>query len=494
MNLGILALVLVPTAGVALTTMARGLPRAVIANATAAAATSTSLMVTATIVRDRAPSTTTLVGPLDLEVVLVVDGLAGSMLTMTGVVALAVAVFALIEDVRQPARRHGAYWPLLFALWGGLNVLFVASDLLTAYLMLELIAVCGSLLVTLRGDRGSVLAGTRYFYAELAASTTTLAGIALLWSRTGTVAFDGLGAQLVGDPIGQVGLAVITAGLLVKLPLAPMHFWLPAAHTQAPSAVSPLLSGVMVKAAFAVLARLWFLSVGELVTTSAAQLIGVLGAVAIVWGSLAALSAVQLKRLIAASTVAQLGLLFLMVPLVAGGGVDAWTGGIVLAVTHALAKAAMLMAAVVIIDGAREDRTSHGVMSWPEVDELQGSAARRPIAVMAFGIAGLSLVGLPPSGGFIAKWYLLTASVQTGQWWWAAVIVGGTLLTVTYLMRFIKVAFAPPPVLASGLLPPAVRDARDLIALGLASTTVVIGLRPSLLLDVIEVLRPGGGG
>jgi hypothetical protein len=109
----------------------------------------------------------------------------------------------------------------------------------------------------------------------------------------------------------------------------------------------------MVKVAFAVIVRLWFLAVPGALTTSAAQLLGALGAVAIVWGSVTALRATGLKRLIASSTVAQLGLLFLLPPLVRAGEVDAWTGGIVLAVTHAVAKAAMLMAAAVIVDSAR---------------------------------------------------------------------------------------------------------------------------------------------
>ena len=485
-----------PIVGVGLTVATRGVLRAALAAVTAVVTTAAVAHLAGDLVGQVGPIPAMLPLPFDLEVALLADGLAVSMAAMTSAVGTAVVVFALIEDLRETERRHDAYWPLLFALWGGLHLLFLATDLLTTYLMLELIGVCGAALVTLRGDRGSVLAGTRYFYAELAASTTMLVGVALVWWQAGTVAYDGLGVALEGNTVGQLGLAIMTAGLLVKLPLAPLHFWLPAAHTQAPSAVSPLLSGVMVKAAFAVIARLWFLVLPPLVTPGASQLLGVLGAVAILWGSLVALTALPLKRLIAASTVAQLGLLMLMVPLVAAGGTDAWTGGVVLAVTHALAKAAMLMAAVVIVDGARDDRTAHGERSWPDVDELVGSAARRPIAVMAFGVSGLSLVGLPPSGGFIAKWYLLLASVETGQRWWAAVILVGTLLTVSYLMRFIKVAFTPAEVLPTGELPPAKRDARDLVALGLAGTTLIIGLRPALLLEIVEVAAPlarGGG-
>lgn len=499
------ALLLVPVAGVGLTAATRGRTRAMLGLAAAGLTTAATLHSTATVLLAGVPHVLRLRGPVGPEVALVADGLAMSMVVMTAVVTLAVVAFAVAEDLRGPEGRHAAYWPLLLALWGGLNLLFLAGDLLTAYLMFELIALCGALLVTLRGGRASLLAGTRYFYAELVASTTMLLGVALVWWRAGTVVFDGLGPALAGDPLGQVGLAVVTAGLLLKLPLAPLHFWLPAAHTVAPGAVSPVLSGVMVKAAFAVLVRIWFLSAPGLAPLSLVQLLGALGALAVLWGSVSALRADELKRLIAASTVAQIGLMFLLPPLVAAGSADGWTGGVVLAVTHALAKAAILMVAVVVNESAREAWALHRVVAGgrsqalpggrldperPPLAALRGSAARRPVAVMAFGVAALSLVGLPPSGGFVAKWYLLLGSVAAGQWWWAVVVVLGTLLTVGYLMRFIRPAFAPPPE-----EPTARRvDARDVVALVLALTTVVVGLWPGPLVDLVGVGGPVGGG
>jgi multicomponent Na+:H+ antiporter subunit D len=526
-NAGLAPLLLAPLAGAGLTLLTAGRRRAAIGGGLAVVLAVLTFGLARVVRTAGEPVRIALAGPVGIEVALVADGLATALLVMTAVVVAAVALFAVVEDHRTPERRHAAYWPLLFVLWFGLTALFLAGDLLTTYLMLELVALCGALLVTLRGDRASLLAGTRYFYAELAASTTMLLGIALVWSAAGTVTYDGLGAALGDAPVGRVGLAIVTAGLLVKVPLAPLHFWLPAAHTFAPSAVSPVLSGVMVKAALAVVLRLWFLAAPEALTPTAAQLLGVLGAVAIVWGSVGALRANGLKRLIASSTVAQLGIVFLLAPLVRAGQVDGWTGGVVLAVTHAVAKAAMLLAAAVIVDSARRARATAsarvaarqrlagaspadgasgraggdpaaltpgaaaaGEPSWPVLVELRGSVARRPVAVMAFGIAGLSLVGLPPTGGFVAKWYLLLASVAAGQWWWVAVLVAGTLLTVGYLMRFVRPAFAPPP---EGEVRPE-RDARDVVAFALASVTVLVGLHPQPLLDLLRIGGPLVGG
>jgi multicomponent Na+:H+ antiporter subunit D len=312
-------------------------------------------------------------------------------------------------------------------------VLFLAGDLLTTYLMLSSWR-CPVPCSSPYGATAAACWRAPATSTRLAASTTKLLGIALVWSSAGTITYEGLGTALTGDPVGTGGLAVVTAGLLVMVPPAPLHFWLPAAHTLAPSAVRPLLSGVMVKAALAVVLRLWFLAAPEAVTPAAAQLPRALGAVAIVWGSVGVLRAAGLKRLIAFSTVAQLGIVFLLPPLLQAGEVDAWIGDVVLAVTHAVAKAAMLLAAAVIVDSAHRAKTLTGAVArpgdagqaglppdrdrpagrprtapagepiWPVLDELRGSVARRPVAVMAFGIAGMSLVGLPTTGGFVAKW------------------------------------------------------------------------------------------
>jgi multicomponent Na+:H+ antiporter subunit D len=511
-------LVALPVAGAMLTAATRGRVPVRLALLTAVTILVVVGLLARSLLAAGAAHVLTFASPLGVVVVLIADGLAVSFLLMAAVVGLAVVGFAWAELRQEPDRHHRAYWPLLFVLWAGVNLLLLAGDLFTTYLMLEVVALAGSLLVTLRGDRGSVLAGTRYFYAELVASTTMLIGIALVWSQAGTVVYSELAAGLEGAPLAALGLAVMTVGLLLKAPLAPLHFWLPAAHTLAPSAVSPLLSGVMVKVAFVVLVRLWFLSVPELVTVPAAQLIGVMGALAILWGSGGALLATGLKRLIASSTVAQVGLVFLLVPLVAAGSFDGWTGGVVLAVSHAFAKGAMLMAAAVLVDSARRAgapapgagsvagaidgethvgrgtkpaRTVRGETTWPLLMELRGSAVRRPVAMMAFGIAGISLVGLPPSGGFIAKWYLLVGSITTGQWWWVIVLVIGTLLTVGYLMRFVRPAFAPLP---DDERPVPRRDARDLVALALATSTLLLGLVPGPLLRLLAIGGPHGGG
>lgn len=423
---------------------------------------------------------TVMLGTDRLMAVLAADGLAVGLAVLSGAVFLATSGFATAARGTGD-RPLASYWPLSLVLLAGLNGLFLAGDLFTAYLMLEVVAVAGAVLVAFGGGRARLVAGTRYFYAELVASVTFLVGTALVWSVAGTVVIAELPGQLTASPTGRVALALLTLGLLLKVPVVPLHFWLPAAHTLAPSAVSPLLSGLVVKSAFVVLLRLWVTGAPELTGAVVAGFVGALGAVAVLWGGLSALRATKVKVVVAYSTVAQLGLLLLAVPMVMAGSAEAWVGGVVHAVAHALPKAALLMAVAILAHHLGADT----------VDRLQGAAVRRPLATFAVGIAAVSLIGLPPTGGFVAKWYLVVASIDTGQWWWAATIVLGSLLTAAYLARLLQRGFAAVPSHASPARPRG-RSA-DVIALALASAGLVLGLYPNGLLRLLEVGAPLGG-
>ena len=199
------------------------------------------------------------------------------------------------------------------------------------------------------------------------------------------------------------------------------------------------------------------------------QLLGALGAAAILLGSGVALRQERLKLMIAYSTIAQIGYLMLMFalaydPRVGLHGGAALTGGLLQAVSHAFAKAAMFMTAGLMA----------GVLGHDRIAGMAGIGRAMPLGVLAFALAGVSLIGLPPSGGFLAKWMLLSAAVATGQWWWALVIVIGGLLTGTYvyivLMRMAGGRDAPLEVRK-----PAARY-RQLVALALAATAVLLGL------------------
>lgn len=189
---------------------------------------------------------------------------------------------------------------------------------------------------------------------------------------------------------------------------------------------------MVVKAAYVILLRLWFEVFPALDTLAVGHLLGLLGCVAIIWGSLMALRQERLKLLIAYSTVAQIGYLFLVFPLARGEAMaGAWVGGVLLMMAHACGKAAMFLMAGTIHHTAGSDRISR----------LAGAGGPIGVQVVVFTLAAATIIGLPPSGGFFAKWLFINAALATGQWWYLLIILGGTLLAAAYIARILGWAF-----------------------------------------------------
>jgi multicomponent Na+:H+ antiporter subunit D len=416
--------------------------------------------------------------------VLRADGLAAAMLGVAALVTGGVALYARPEFGMQETRAARAFWGLLLAVWAAMALVVLGSDLFSLALALELLMLASVPLVCLDGKPGTVAAALRSLLFGLLGSALILLGCALLHAAYGTLDILALAGLVRADPATILACALMTAGLLAKTALFPLHLWLPAAHGGASAAVSAVLSALVVKAAFIVLLRLWFGAAPALLP-AIDQLLAALGAAAILFGSLVAVRQARLKLLVAYSTVAQLGYLFLVFPLVAATtpslGALAWTGATLQAVSHAFAKSAMAMAVGLLAQAHGHDR----------IAGLGGAARTMPLTVIAFGLGGLSLMGMPPSGGFVAKWLLLRAAVESGQWWWSLVIVGGGLLTGGYVYRVLAA------VLAGAESGPAVRppaaETREAIALGLALVSVLLGFVPLGSFGLVQIGRLGLG-
>lgn len=385
------------------------------------------------------------------------------------------------SDDDGDAHRERYFWPLFLFLWAALNALFLSADIFNLYVTLELLGLSAVALVALAGGRAALTAALRYLFLSLSASLFYLLGVALTYGQCSTVDLPLLAARVQPGPVSWVALALMTGGLAAKAALFPLHFWLPPAHANAPAPVSALLSALVVKGAFYILLRLWFEAFAPLLTPAVAQALGALGAAAILWGCVNALFQPRLKLLIAYSTVAQLGYLFLIFPLAGGGGgFTAWSGGLLFLGAHACAKTAMFLTAGNILHAAGHDR----------IKDLDGITHALPLSAFAFGLAGMSLVGLPPSGGFAGKWLLLTAGLQTGQWWWVAVMLLGSLLAAAYIMRVLSHAFtkvAAPPATAP------IPSVMEWAALGLAVLAVALGFFAHWPAQLLGVGAPAGG-
>jgi multicomponent Na+:H+ antiporter subunit D len=372
--------------------------------------------------------------PLGIE--LQIDGLSVLMVAMTALVGSLTTIYGLSYFREQGTDGGGViremFWPLWFLLWGSMNVLFFSADAFNLYIALELVTLAGVALIGLAGTAVALTAAMRYLLAALFGSLCYLLGVALLYGKTGVLDLHLLaGAASGGGPVIWTALALMTTGLLLKTALFPLHFWLPPAHASAPAPVSAVLSGLVVKASFYLVLRFWF----EVFPAAGAvsHLLGLLGVAAILWGSLQALREKSLKLLVAYSTVAQLGYLFLLFPLAPAGGFDAWGGGVHFALSHACAKAAMFLAAGTILHAAGHDRIAEFGSLGPS---LKGS-------LIIFAVAGWNLIGLPPSGGYTAKKMLVEAAHAGGEWWLVIAIYAGSLLTAAYLFRVLLAAFRP---------------------------------------------------
>jgi multicomponent Na+:H+ antiporter subunit D len=314
-----------------------------------------------------------------------------------------------------------------------------------------------------------------------------LLGVALLYAEFGSLDLFTLGEAIEPTAVVLTAIGLITVGLILKTALFPLHFWLPQAHTSAPAPVSAVLSGLVVKASFYMLVRLWFEAFPDTITYQAATFMGVLGAGAVLWGSLHAIAQTRLKLLIAYSTVAQIGYLFVMMPLalapivdpevlIASWSVDAWRGGVYQALSHAFAKASMFMAAGSIMYALGHDR----------IADLRGVAEKIPMTTVAFALSGISLMGLPPTGGFVAKWLLLRSSISSGQWWWVVVIVLGGLLAATYVLVVLRhMLLRPDDDFQMRQIP----KVMELATIGLAIASILLGLRA---IEVLAFLDIGG--
>jgi len=409
------------------------------------------------------------------------DGVAVAFLAMAALVMAAVLTAAIRDFPPGTGRAAFGFWPLALLLWGAVNAICLSRDLFNLYVGLELLTLVAVALVALSGKAATLAAAMRYLIWALVGSLLYLLGVVLIYGGHGTLDI-GLLQDRASAPADGLALALITTGLAVKTALFPFHIWLPPAHAGAPAPASALLSALVPKASFLILLRLWFEALPDAASPQALVLLGVLGSAAVLYGGLQAMGQSRLKLIIAYSTVAQIGYLFLIFPLAGGEGsaqpwaAGAWSGVIFHAVSHALAKAAMFLAAGLFIRAIGTD----------EVAALRGLARELPIATFAFCLAGVTLMGLPPSGAFTAKYMMLSASIPSGQWWWAVVLLGGGLMAAFYLYRPVDALFSTgePRVLD--------RPARweEWLPLSLALAAILLGIFSALPFDMVNIGRP----
>jgi multicomponent Na+:H+ antiporter subunit D len=419
--------------------------------------------------------------PPPLGIALRADGISAVMLVAAAVIVTAAAFYArpkfATPDGVSESRSSLTFWIMLQAIWAALNIIFVGGDLFNLYVALELLTFAAVPLVCIDGRPETIAAALRYLLFALFGSISYLLGVALFYGAHGTLDISLLAQRVQATPVVWTAAALMTCGLLAKTALFPLHLWLPPAHANAPAAASAVLSGLVVKGSFFLTLRLWFYILPALPAEKVAIVLGCLGSAAIIAGSVIALRQARLKLLIAYSTVAQIGYLFLVFPLATGASsAIGWSAGLMQILAHAFAKAAMFFSAGLLAEALGHD----------QIAKLGGAARVLPLTFLTIALGGLSLMGLPPSGGFSAKWLMLQASVASGQWVWTLPILAGGLLAAGYVYRILTPALSDDQI--SLVLPP--KRSQEVIALALTAIAIALGFAPQAFFDFLEIGRP----
>lgn len=352
------------------------------------------------------------------------------LLVFTALVHLLVAVYA--ERSRHSQTRRTDYWPLSSLLHAGLAALWLSHDLFNWYVTLELLGLVAVALVIISGPKAYAPA-LRYLLLSLVASLFYLLGVALLYGRYGVLDVTLLAELTEADQTTRMALLLMTLGLMLKAAFWPLHLWLPPAHASAPTAVSALLSALVVKGPIFILWWLWSQIAPAELGREVGPLLALSGVLALVSGGWSALRAPYIKTLVAYSTVAQLGYALMALGLLLHWQkpelhVALW----LFVIAHGLAKVSMFLAAGEL----------QGTLGSKYVGSLKGATQTMPVAMFAFAVAGGSLIGLPPSGGFLAKWVLLRPLLlEPAHWPWALGVLLGTLVSAAYVFRVVALAF-----------------------------------------------------
>jgi len=473
--------ILLPAVGVLLSLVMGGRNAERIALGLMPAQLAVAVAIAALVQRSGQPLVYTLAGYAPpLGIALRADGFSAVMLVTAALIMPAAGLYARVNFATPGAtekRAPLAFWTLLQGLQAALSLLFLGGDLFNLYVGLELLTFAAVPLVALDGRPETVAAALRYLLFALFGSVLYLLGVALIYGAYGALDIALLSARVRAEPAVWLAAGLMTAGLLAKTALFPLHLWLPPAHANAPAAASGVLSGLVVKGSFFVVVRLWFDVLAGLPTVIPGAILAALGSAAILFGSALALRQERLKLLVAYSTVAQIGYLFLMFPLGHGAwAADAFAGGIMQALSHAFAKAAMFLSAGLIAESLGHDK----------IAGLGGAGRAMPVTFLALGLGGLSLMGLPPSGGFAAKWLLIEASIASGQWLWAIVMAGGGLLAGGYLYRVLAPALSGE----SPKLKKTPARGREGVALALALIAVLLAFAPPSFFALLQIGRP----
>jgi multicomponent Na+:H+ antiporter subunit D len=337
-----------------------------------------------------------------------------------------------------PKKLAGLFYTCYLLCLTGLLGIVVTGDAFNLFVFLEISSLSSYVLISLGSTRRALTAAYQYLVMGTIGATFILIGIGLLYMMTGTLNMMDLSQRLpeVTDTRTiRVAFAFVTVGVSIKLALFPLHLWLPNAYTFAPSVVSAFFAATATKVGIYVLLRFFFTVFGihfSFNSMHVGEILMLLAVAAILIASLVAVFQNNVKRMLAYSSVAQIGYIILGISLATSAGV---TAGMLHLFNHALIKCALFLAMGCIFLR----------LGSVELKDMHGLARQMPWTMAAFVAGGLSLVGLPLTAGFISKWYLVSAVLMDGYWPLAVLILVSSLLALVYIWRVVEAAYFNVP-------------------------------------------------
>jgi multicomponent Na+:H+ antiporter subunit D len=325
----------------------------------------------------------------------------------------------------------------------GLLGIAATGDAFNAFVFLEVSSLSTYVLIALGPDRRALVAAFQYLILGTIGATFYIIGVGLLYILTGSLNMVDISERLAQawpehSQTVIAALAFITVGLSLKLALFPLHLWLPNAYAYAPSFATAFLSATATKVAIYLQIRFLFSVFGAAIDIRALPISEILMALSVAAMFVASLVAVferNIKRMLAYSSVAQIGYITLGIALANQEGL---TGGLAHILNHAVMKAALFLAA--------------GAIFWRacpmNLPELAGIGRKMPLTMTAFTIAGLGLVGTPGTAGFISKWYLAIGAIAQGHWVLVFAIMASSVLALIYIGRVVELAWLREPTAA----------------------------------------------
>ena len=378
------------------------------------------------------------VDALNAFVLLIVSGIGAVVLPFT-------PRSLLIEMVGEKAYLF--YCAFLLCVTGLLGVA-ITGDAFNLFVFLEISSLASCILISLGPHRRALTAAFQYLIVGTIGATFIVIGIGLIYGATGTLNMNDIAERLPQTGYNRTVIAAfafLIVGAAIKLALFPLHFWLPKAYTYAPSSVSAFLAATATKVGVYVLIRFLFTVFGvkfsfEVLPTAFPLML--LAVLAMFVASTIAIFQDSVKRMLAYSSVAQIGYMVLGLSLVT---VDGVTASIIHLFNHAVMKGALFLAIGCIAYRQASFR----------IEDFAGMGRRMPWTMAAFTAGGLSLIGIPLTAGFISKWYLILAALAADEPVIAALIVISSLLAVIYVWRVVEAAYfrEPPPGAPSGEAP-----------------------------------------